>query len=60
MLCSFVEQGDPTGKACGLIEQALRTHPEPRTSPFSTSGSGPARVVEPIDPTLGGLVEVTR
>ena len=60
VLCSFVEQGDPTGKACGLIEQALKDAPKPRTSPFSTSGSGPARVVEPIDPTLGGLVEVTR
>lgn len=60
VLCSFVEQGDPTGEACGLIEQALKDAPKGRTSPFSDGASGPARVVEPIDVTLGGILEVTR
>ena len=60
VLCSFVQQGDPSGKACGLIEDALKNVPKPRTSPFAGDTSEPARVVEPIDATLGGLVEVTR
>ena len=60
VLCGFVDQGDPSGKACGLIEEALKGAPKPRTSPFSGGVTEPARVVEPIDRTLGGLLEVAR
>lgn len=51
-LCGLVSQADTSGSACDLIEQAL-----PRAGAFggaTTSGH------DPWDPTLGGLVAVTR
>jgi virulence factor Mce-like protein len=61
VLCTFVEQSDPSGKACSLIEQALNAKSLGRTTPFSagTSDAAPT-VVEPVDRTLGGLLEVSR
>lgn len=49
LLCGIVGQADRSGDLCGLVKQALgRSAPGRRTPP------------ERFDPTLGGLVEVTR
>jgi hypothetical protein len=56
VLCTYVEQaGD-----CGLIEDALKNASLPRATPFEGDPSTRPRVAEPIDRSLGGLVEVTR
>jgi len=60
LLCSFVSQGDQDGKSCNLIKNALKNSPLPRAKPFAGDPSAKPRVVEPIDRSLGGLVEVTR
>jgi phospholipid/cholesterol/gamma-HCH transport system substrate-binding protein len=56
VLCTFVEQASD----CGVIEQAVGNLPLPRPTPFPGDPSSEPRVVEPIDRTLGGLVEVQR
>ena len=54
LLCGFVNNADPSGALCDLIE----TLPLPRTGPFGAgTGSSSGEV---YDLTLGGLVEVTR
>ena len=52
LLCTVVNSVDPTGALCDLIQA---------TAPRTATGTG-ARTVAPqvADPTLGGLVEVTR
>jgi phospholipid/cholesterol/gamma-HCH transport system substrate-binding protein len=52
LLCTVVNSVDPTGALCDLIQA---------TAPRTSTGTG-ARTVAPqvADPTLGGLVEVTR
>jgi virulence factor Mce-like protein len=56
VLCTYVEQaGD-----CGVIEDALKNASLPRATPFEGDPSTRPRVAEPIDRSLGGLVEVTR
>ncbi len=52
LLCGLVNQGDKSGAVCDLIKQAL-----PRAGAFA-----PAQRTAPLphDPTLGGLVEVSR
>ena len=55
VLCTFVEQaGD-----CGVIEDALSNASLPRATPFAGDTSAEPRVAEPIDRSLGGLLEVT-
>ena len=56
VLCTFVEQASD----CGVIEQAVGNLPLPRPTPFPGDPSSKPRVVEPIDRSLGGLVEVQR
>ncbi len=51
-LCALVNQTD-----CSAFEDALTL---PRAKPFAGDPSAAPRVVEPIDRSLGGLVEVTR
>lgn len=53
-LCSIVSQTDTSGEICDLIQQGL-----PRTGALSDT-AGLARPVDAFDPSLGGLVEVTR
>jgi phospholipid/cholesterol/gamma-HCH transport system substrate-binding protein len=55
VLCSIVEQGGAGSDACSSITSALRARP--RAKPFGSAGTAP-RVVEPIDTSLGGLVQV--
>ncbi|WP_166137179.1 MCE family protein [Nocardioides ochotonae] len=57
LLCSFVAQVDKTGTLCDLIDSIL-----PRAGALSKKGAaapGAARE-ERVDPSFGGLVEVTR
>jgi phospholipid/cholesterol/gamma-HCH transport system substrate-binding protein len=54
LLCGFVNNADPSGAMCDLIE----TLPLPRTGPFG-AGTGTSYGAK-YDLTLGGLVEVTR
>ncbi|WP_341923967.1 MCE family protein [Nocardioides psychrotolerans] len=53
LLCGFVNNADPSGELCDLIE----TLPLPRTGPFG-AGTGSSSGAK-YDLTLGGLVEVT-
>ncbi len=52
-LCTLINQP----KTCTAFDAALAP---PRTAPFAGNPSAPPRVPEPIDRSLGGLVEVTR
>ncbi len=54
LLCGFVNNADPSGAMCDLIQ----TLPLPRTGPFG-AGTG-SSYGEKYDLTLGGLVEVNR
>lgn len=51
-LCSVVNQGDKSGKACDLVQEAF-----PRAAYGSTGG---AHTQDQFDASLGGLVEVDR
>ena len=54
LLCGFVNNADPSGAMCDLIQ----TLPLPRTGPFG-AGTG-SSYGDKYDLTLGGLVEVNR
>ncbi len=60
VLCSFVKQAPGGTAGCSAIQQALGTKPLGRARPFAGDPSAKPRVTEPIDPSLGGLVGVTR
>jgi phospholipid/cholesterol/gamma-HCH transport system substrate-binding protein len=55
-LCTLVGQADG-GKSCDLIGGALKA---PRAAPFGKTPTVAPRVVEQIDPSMGGLLEVQR
>ena len=61
-LCSIVGQADRSGEACNQIEESLpalqQALPLPRTGTFGTRGPQPWQ--DRFDPSLGGLVEVSR
>jgi ABC-type transporter Mla subunit MlaD len=60
VLCSFIKQS-PGGEAgCDVIKGALGTKTLGRVKPFAGDPSAKPRVTEPVDPSLAGLVEVTR
>jgi len=64
-LCSIVSQADTSGRSCNQIQQALPALegalPLPRTGTFGTRGQrGPQPWQDRFDPSLGGLVEVSR
>lgn len=54
-LCTFVQ-----GQGCDAITAALKDKGLPRASPFAGDPSTKPRVNEPIDRSLGGLVEAGR
>ena len=57
VLCTFIRQGGAVGdEGCNAIEQVL-TPTANRATPFSDGAAVKPRVVEPIDRSLGGLVE---
>jgi phospholipid/cholesterol/gamma-HCH transport system substrate-binding protein len=60
VLCSFVRQSPGGNDACDVIKGALGNNPLGRAKPFAADPSAEPRVTEPIDRSLGGLVEVTR
>ncbi len=51
-LCGLLSPADQSGEVCDLVEEVL-----PRTSPLAAGGP---RGRDVFDPSLGGLVEVTR
>ncbi len=55
VLCTFVR-----GDGCNVIKNALKTPALGRAKPFAEDPSAAPRVTEPIDTSLGGLVEATR
>ncbi|MEO7942637.1 MAG: MCE family protein [Marmoricola sp.] len=55
VLCTFVE-----GNGCDVIKQALKGKTLGRSTPFASDPSAKPRVTEPIDRSLGGLVEAGR
>ena len=58
LLCTVVNSVDPTGGLCDLVQDTL---PRPGAlDALRGSGAGAAPAADPFDPTLGGLVEVTR
>jgi phospholipid/cholesterol/gamma-HCH transport system substrate-binding protein len=59
-LCTLVGSGN--AQACDVIKQALGTGPLslPRPKPFAGDPSTTPRVVEPTDPSMGGLVGGSR
>ena len=56
VLCNIIGQ-TPASPVCGQLQSALKA---PRTAALDRSRPTPARVAEPVDRTLGGLVEVQR
>ncbi|MGH3346904.1 MAG: MCE family protein [Nocardioides sp.] len=54
-LCGFVNQADTSGAACDAVQEAF-----PRAGAFAGIQGKDARWRDQFDPTLGGLVEVTR
>ncbi|MCW2761428.1 MAG: virulence factor Mce family protein [Marmoricola sp.] len=60
VLCSFIKQAPGGGNGCDLIRSALGDKALGRAKPFAGDPSAEPRVLEPVDRSLGGLVEVTR
>lgn len=60
VLCSFIKQAPNGAAGCDVIKQALGSNPLGRAKPFAPDPSAAPRVTEPVDRSLGGLVEVTR
>lgn len=60
VLCSFIKQAPNGDAGCGVIKEALGNNPLGRAKPFAADPSAAPRVTEPVDLSLGGLVEVTR
>ena len=56
VLCGLVGEES----ACDIIKGALPAGTAGRTTPFAGGAAGAPHVVEPVDRSLGGLVEVTR
>ena len=54
-LCGFVNQADTSGETCDIIQDSF-----PRAGAFAGIQGKNARWKDTFDPTLGGLVEVTR
>jgi len=54
-LCGFVNQADTSGETCDVIQDSF-----PRAGAFAGIRGKNARWKDTFDPTLGGLVEVTR
>ena len=63
-LCSIVGQADRSGEACSQIEQALGNDGAPGLPALPRAGTfgkgGPQPWQDRFDPSLGGLVEVSR
>jgi phospholipid/cholesterol/gamma-HCH transport system substrate-binding protein len=63
-LCSIVGQADRSGEACSQIEQALGNDEAPGLPALPRAGTfgkgGPQPWQDRFDPSLGGLVEVSR
>jgi phospholipid/cholesterol/gamma-HCH transport system substrate-binding protein len=58
LLCGFVNQADHAGQVCDVIKDVLGGLPAaPRAGAFGEGGFPPP---EQFDPTLGGIVEVSR
>jgi virulence factor Mce-like protein len=60
VLCGFIKQSPGGTQGCDAITKALGNQKLGRVKPFAGDPSSAPRVTEPIDRTLGGLVEVTR
>jgi phospholipid/cholesterol/gamma-HCH transport system substrate-binding protein len=60
-LCTLIGQANPPGGVCSRLSTIMASSPRGRapalTGPVART---PERVVEPIDPSMGGLVEVKR
>ena len=56
VLCTLIGQVEGSG-ACDQIAQALEV---PRAKPFGKAATVPPRVVEQVDPSMGGLLAVKR
>jgi virulence factor Mce-like protein len=59
-LCTLIGQANPPGGVCSTISGAMKSKAPGRAAALSGTSTQPARVVEPIDPTMGGLLEPTR
>ena len=55
VLCTFVD-----GPGCDLIKTALKSPAAGRAAPFAGEVKAKPRVTEPIDKSLGGIMEVTK
>jgi phospholipid/cholesterol/gamma-HCH transport system substrate-binding protein len=60
VLCSFIKQAPQGSAGCDVIRDALGDQVLGRAKPFAGDPSTAPRVTEPIDRSLGGLLEVTR
>jgi virulence factor Mce-like protein len=65
VLCSFIKQAPGGNQGCDLIKGALGDNPLGNNSPLGRAqpfagGTSKPRVTEPIDRSLGGLLEVTQ
>jgi phospholipid/cholesterol/gamma-HCH transport system substrate-binding protein len=56
-LCTLIGQANPPGGVCSKIGGSLGS---PRTTPFAGYDNSKPRVIEPIDRTMGGLLEGDR
>jgi phospholipid/cholesterol/gamma-HCH transport system substrate-binding protein len=60
-LCTLIGQANPPGGVCSQLSSAMKSNAKGRAPALSGSTSTePARVVEPIDPTMGGLLGTKR
>ena len=60
VLCTIVQQGPGGNEACDAITAAIGDQSLGRATPFAGDPSAEPRVIEPIDRSMGGLLEVER
>lgn len=59
-ICSIVGSGGTNQAGCDAAKSLFAASPAPRATPFEGDPSTAPRVLEPVDRSLGGLLEVQR
>jgi hypothetical protein len=59
-LCTLIGQANPPGGVCSNLSSVMKNNPLGRAAALSNTSTEAPRVVEPIDPTMGGLLRASR
>ena len=59
-LCTLIGQANPPGGVCSNLSSVMKNNPLGRAAALTNTSTEAPRVVEPIDPTMAGLLRPSR